>query len=123
MKKMYKHFKLTLFILFACNYGIYAQTTPFGFTGSIATYTVPAGVYNLIISANGAAGAAGTGAGGQGAIMTGTFTAIPGHVLNILVGQEPAPATNHDAGGGGGGSFVWDVTAGNQLLIAAGGGG
>ncbi len=96
----------------------------FNFTGSIENYTVPAGVTSLTIEAKGAHGGGapywGT-LGGLGAIMSGVFTVIPGHVLNIMVGQQAA-AGEYGAGGGGG-SFVWDVTAGNTLLIAAGGGG
>ena len=123
MKKMYKHFKLILFVLLALNHGIYAQTSTYAYSGTIASYTVPTGVTSISITAKGAQGRAGVGTGGTGAIMTGTFTSTPGDILHILVGQQPAAPVVSDAGGGGGGSFVWDVTTGNTLLIAAGGGG
>lgn len=116
MKKVY------LLLLFCVGYVAgNAQTTVFNFSGSITGYTVPAGVTTLNIIASGAQGGNGQFAGGSGANMSGTFTVTPGHVLNILVGEQPASVTY--TGGGGGGSFVWDVTAGNMLLIAAGGGG
>jgi uncharacterized protein YjdB len=77
----------------------------------------------MSITAKGAQGGVGLGyTGGSGAIMTGTFTSTPGHVLKIIAGGQPTCAFGY-AGGGGGGSFVWDVTGGNVLLVAAGGGG
>lgn len=99
-------------------------TTSFPYSGSIQSYTVPAGVISLQITANGAQGGSvsGGGTGGQGAILVGTVNVVPGHVLNILVGGQGGANTTFAAGGGGG-SFVWDVTAGNTLLMAAGAGG
>lgn len=123
MKNLIRHFKLVVIFLIATATSGLAQTTTFSYTGTIVSYTVPAGVYNLGITANGAQGGQGQGAGGRGAIMTGTFTCTPGHVLKVLVGQQPTVTASHYAAGGGGGSFVWDATAGNTLLIAAGGGG
>jgi hypothetical protein len=97
----------------------------FGYTGTIETWTVPAGVTSLTIQAAGAQGSdAEFGAvGGLGASITGEFTVTPGQVLNILVGEQGEKDTDFgDGGGGGGGTFVWDANT-NQLLIAAGGGG
>ncbi len=83
---------------------------------------MPTGVTSINISANGAQGGSSDyGSGGAGAMMSGTFTVIPGHVLNILTGQQGF--SGGYTGGGGGGSYVWDVTAGNTLLVAAGAGG
>ncbi len=123
MKKVYKYLFPLLVILIGHNLRVAATPTTFTYSGAIATYTVPAGVYSLAITAKGAQGGAGLGhTGGQGAIMTGTFTATPGHLLKIISGGQTSSALNY-TGGGGGGSFVWDVTAGNVLLMAAGGGG
>jgi hypothetical protein len=101
-----------------------SQTTVFNYTGTLQTYTVPAGVNSIQIESTGAKGGQGTtmstGAGGNGAEMIGTFNVTPGQVLNILVGQQGGGSTY--VGGGGGGSFVWD-NATSTLLIAAGGGG
>ena len=100
-----------------------AQSSTFGYTGVIGSYTVPVGVYSLTISASGAQGGNETvfgTAGGNGATMTGNFAVTPGHVLNYMVGQQ---LSTQYVGGGGGGTFLWDVTAGNVLFVAAGGGG
>ena len=51
--------------------------------------------------------------------MVGTFTVIPGEVLNVLGGGSGVAGTY--VAGGGGGSFVWK--SGPTLLMAAGGGG
>ncbi len=93
----------------------------FSYTGTVQSYTVPAGVTSVTLSVSGAQGGNGLASGGLGANISGVYAVTPGHVLNILVGEQPVAATL--TGGGGGGSFIWDVTAGNALLIAAGGGG
>ncbi len=126
MKRLYFSKLLILSaILLGANWNTFAQTTTFSYTAPvIQSYTVPAGACSMSISAKGAQGGSMTinaTGGGVGAIMQGTFNAIPGHVLNIIVGQQGATASY--VGGGGGGSYVWDVTAGNVLLMAAGGGG
>jgi uncharacterized protein YjdB len=122
MRKIYNAFKPILVFLLLGSSSLYAQVTTFAYTGSIVNYTVPAGVTTMAIAASGAQGGLGNGAGGKGAIMTGTFNVTPGHVLKVLVGQQTT-TTTHFAGGGGGGSFVWDSTGGSLLLVAAGGGG
>ena len=104
----------------------FAQTT-YNYTGSLQTYTVPAGVTNIQIKAIGAAGGDNTGgdggswgAPGKGTSMQGDFVVTPGQVLKIMVGEQPTGGNY--VGGGGGGTFVWD-NATSTLLIAAGGGG
>jgi hypothetical protein len=101
-----------------------AQTT-FNYTGTIQTYTVPAGVTSISIDARGAQGGGSNGgAGGLGAQMTGTFAVTPGEVLNIVVGQQgllQAGGNPQNSSGGGGGTFVYRT--GPTLLVAAGGGG
>ena len=103
---------------------VYTQT--FNYTGSISNFTVPAGVTSLSITASGAqggdiSGSDGNASGGRGLKVLTTINVTPGHVLNILVGQQPPSATN--ASGGGGGTFIWNTSAANALLVAAGGGG
>jgi len=94
-----------------------AQTVTFNYTGSIESFTVPAGVTCLRIEAHGAQGG---GNGGKGARMRGDFPVTPGELLRILVGGAGA-ATNGYSSGGGGGSFV--TRQNNEPLIIAGGGG
>lgn len=107
-------------------------STTFDYTGALQTFTVPAGITSITITAIGASGGAyGTNTnGGRGASLTGTFTVIPGEELAVLVGGTGGygPSPIFGAGGGGGGSFVWrgtkytDVSM-STLLVAAGGGG
>jgi gliding motility-associated-like protein len=103
---------------------LYTQT--FNYTGSISSFTVPAGVTSLNITASGAkggdvSGSDGSASGGKGLKVIANVNVTPGDVLNILVGQQPPSATN--ASGGGGGTFIWNTSAANALLVAAGGGG
>ncbi len=119
------NFRMFLFLLgFVWASNLVAQVTTFNFSGTIASYTVPAGVYFLEINALGGAGGDGghtsSGVGGHGAQMVGVFEVTPGQVLNILVGGI-GQQSDYVAGGGGG-TFVWD-NATSELLIAAGGGG
>ncbi|WP_354440183.1 IPTL-CTERM sorting domain-containing protein [Ottowia thiooxydans] len=89
------------------------------------TFTVPAGVTNLTISAKGAQGGsvstACVASGGLGAHMVGDFGVAPGEALSILVGQQGQ--SNGQDGGGGGGSFVVRQSSTAPLVIAGGGGG
>lgn len=123
MRKIYNYLLPVLAFLSVHNCEVFAQTSTYSYTGTIATYTVPVGVTRVSITAKGAQGGNTTAhTGGQGAIMTGTFTVTPLHVFKIIAGGQTTSTFNY-AGGGGGGSFVWDFTAGNVLLVAAGGGG
>ena len=125
MKKLYYSF-FCLIALALISHGAKSQTT-FNYTGTLQTYTVPAGVASISIEATGAEGAKGwettigtKGEPGLGAQMYGEFAVTPGQVLTIMVGQEGQQGQH--VGGGGGGTFVWDDGTGT-LLIAAGGGG
>jgi hypothetical protein len=108
-------------------YGVSGSLT-FSYTGSITTWTVPAGVFSIDIDAQGAQGGDDNVSspyytGGLGARMQGTFTVTPGQVLSILVGQKPAPA--HEPGGGGG-TFVAlgsNYATATPMIVAGGGGG
>jgi hypothetical protein len=102
------------------------STTSFASTGSVETFTVPAGITSLTITAVGAGGGAASGSprggrGGAGTAVTATFAVSPGDVLHVIVGGGGAGGSGSGGGaGGGGGSFVF---AGGTLLLAAGGGG
>ena len=98
------------------------STTTFNYTGSLQTFTVPAGVTSVTIDAYGAEGGTSTSGGyvgGLGARSKGDIAVTPGQVLSILVGQRGSDGTC--GSGGGGGSFV--VRSGSPLVIAGGGGG
>jgi hypothetical protein len=99
------------------------HTDTYNYSGSIVTWTVPAGVTSLDITAKGAQGGSNGGTGGSGAIMTGTFSVTPGQVLSILVGQQP---TGGSFAAGGGGTFVAlgaTYSTATPLIVAGGGGG
>jgi hypothetical protein len=101
-----------------------AQTATFnptntGDSGLIQTFTVPCGVHSITVEALGAQGGL---TGGKGAQIQGTFTCVPGEVLNILVGQAGG-SKDASHGSGGGGSFVVRQSDDTILVIAGGGGG
>lgn len=89
-------------------------------TGTIQTFTVPAGVCSVRIEVAGAKGGPGTGSATNtnGARMIGTFAVTEGTPLKVLVGQMPGGSSSL---GGGGGTFV--TTMANAPMIIAGGGG
>ncbi len=119
---------------------------PFGFTGGMQTWTVPAGVTSITIDAYGAGGGAGSngnsgggplpgGAGGKGTKASGTLAVTPGQVLNIFVGgagttgaggfNGGAAGGNANAGGGGGATDVRypGTTTADRIIVGGGGGG
>jgi trimeric autotransporter adhesin len=116
-------FFMGILILLA-NAPVRAQTTTFNYSGTIANYTVPAGVTFIRVLTKGASGG-GNGFGGSGAIIQGDITVTPGQVLKVLVGQSGGTGVEsgfpNRRGGGGGGSFV--TTIANAPLVIAGGGG
>ncbi len=91
------------------------------------TWTVPAGVTSISITAQGASGSPGLanvrGAPGLGGIAFGKFTVTPGASLQINVGGVPAANAN----GSGNGGIESDVRIGGTTLndrkIVGGGGG
>ena len=105
---------------------IAGRTATFNYTGTVQTWTVPAGITSISIDARGAQGGGSNGgAGGFGARMTGTYSVTPGDVLNIVVGQQgllQVGGNAQNSSGGGGGTFVYK-TSGPTLYVAAGGGG
>ncbi len=98
----------------------------FNYTGSMQTFTVPAGVTSIDIIAYGAQGASGTGAvggaGAPGGQASGTLAVTPGQVLNIFVGGAASGQTGGFNGGGLGGSLVGPNQAGGSGNGGGGGG-
>ncbi|MBK8143748.1 MAG: hypothetical protein IPK62_01490 [Bacteroidetes bacterium] len=118
----------------------------FTYTGTMQTFTVPAGVTSVNILAKGAegggsedCGATVTVDGGLGGTAIGDLAVIPGQVLNIFVGGKPTTnlGTNSPGGyngGGGAGQYggpgggasdvrVGGTALGDRVIVAGGGGG
>jgi Glycine rich protein/Abnormal spindle-like microcephaly-assoc'd, ASPM-SPD-2-Hydin len=117
-----------------------AVAQSFGYSGSVQTYTVPAGVNSLQVSATGGSGTGYYHAdGGAGGTVNATIPATPGQTLDIYVGGNGGTPNGYSAPGGynGGGSSgpfagsgggATDIrTSQNDLssriLVAGGGGG
>lgn len=98
----------------------------FAYTGAVQTWTVPAGVTEIIVEAKGAGGGQGFyysnpyGMGGTGGKAVATVPVTPGQVINIYVGQKGGDAGNYIMGMGG-----WNGggNGGNQYYAGGGGGG
>lgn len=127
--------RLFLLIFFSVPLLIGAQTT-YTFTGSMETYTVPAGVTEIKIDAYGAQGANnGTSNGGNGGYISGILPVTPGETLNIFVGGQDGFNGGGAAGTGGtgtrnglNGGGASDVRQGgttlsDRIIVAGGGGG
>jgi hypothetical protein len=110
--------------------------TNFVFTGGPQSFTLPAGVTNVTMSASGASGGATTNGNGRGlgASAAGTFVTAPGAVLTVLVGGAGgngggnSPITGVVPGGaggfnGGGAGGTSDALASGDDFSGAGGGG
>jgi hypothetical protein len=98
------------------------SSTTIGYTGTVRTYVVPAGVVEVRINIKGADGGAASAAGnssGGGASVYAYFTAVPGDVFKLLIGQKGADGDNE--AGGGGASAVYKN--GSLVLVAGAGGG
>ena len=141
---------LTAGILLLSAPGIAQTVVPFSYTGSLQTWTVPAGVTSITIDAGGAQG------GGDaqnvthalGGRVQATYSVTPGTTLNIYVGGAGvdgslSTATPASGGYNGGGTAGWYSTVppgysggggatdirtggtalGNRILVAGGGGG
>ncbi|MDR3454540.1 MAG: hypothetical protein P4L96_17365 [Rhodoferax sp.] len=86
--------------------GAAAQTT-FTYTGSVQTYTVPAGAVGIQINALGAGGGGGGtdaggngGAGGAGGSASGIYSVAGGTVINVAVGGGGGPGSTDQTIGG-----------------------
>jgi hypothetical protein len=99
-----------------------AATLTFNTTGVAGSYTIPAGVTRIQITARGADGGIATGSAtstaGVGATVVSVFTVAPGDVIKYVVGQAGGSGDLEAGGGGGTGVFLNDV-----LIMVAGGGG
>jgi Glycine rich protein/Abnormal spindle-like microcephaly-assoc'd, ASPM-SPD-2-Hydin/Protein of unknown function (DUF1573) len=117
-----------------------AASQSFGYTGSVQTYTVPAGVNSLQVSATGGSGTGYYHAdGGAGGTVNSTIPATPGQTLYIYVGGNGGTPNGYSAGGGyngggasgpfagsGGGATDIRNSSGDlssRVLVAGGGGG
>lgn len=115
------------------------QTRTFTYTGAAQSFTVPANVTSLSVTAVGGSGASktvstSTAAGGSGARVDGAQVAVnPGDVFSLVVGGNGSGTTggyngggDATTGGGGGGATEIRSAAGDpasRLLVAPGGGG
>jgi hypothetical protein len=125
-----------------------ASTTTFSYTGSVQSYTIPAGYTSVGIDLVGAGGGAGTcwSIGGKGGRVNCNLAVTPGQVLYIYVGGAGGNFTNSStpaaggfngggtgggygyySGGGGGGTDIRTSASGssyaNRLVVGGGGGG
>jgi hypothetical protein len=108
-----------------------ASTAGVGGTGTIQTYTIPAGVTSIRIDARGAKGGNTDFNGGNGGRVQATYAVSPGDVLYILVGGKGGDGAadngmDHRSAAGGGGATVISkgaIGTGTLLLVAGGGGG
>jgi len=111
-------------------------TQAFTGTGTIQTFTVPAGVYWIRFFLWGAGGNGHGGqtrylgsAGGSGAYVEGNFNTTPGTVFYVIVGRLSAGLANGGgssggpSGGGFTGIFSGSPATSNVVAIAGGGGG
>lgn len=100
----------------------------FNYTGAAQTWTVPAGVTSVTITALGAGGGGGSGAeGGNGGWASGTRAVTPGQVLNVYVGRggRYGHATSSTISGGwngGGASAIGTLTYAQMGYVGSGGG-
>jgi len=100
----------TILLLAAATATAQVSFQTFTYSGSAATFQVPAGVTSLTIQAAGAQGGAtsnpGPAVGGKGATLTATFSVAPLETLNVIVGGAGASTSNFITGGGGGGASL-----------------
>jgi len=119
------------------NQVVVQQTTSFTGTGTIQTFTVPAGVFQIRFFLWGAGGigqngTTNTAAAGAGAFVEGNLTTVPGTIYYIIVGRTGQSGLANGGGTGGGtgaggggfsGIFSGSPAANNVIAIAGGGGG
>ena len=104
-------------------------TQTFTYTGSVQTFTVPAGVTSVTLDVSGAQGISQNGfASGLGGRAQGTLTVSPGQVLNIYVGGQATWNGGGAGKGGANGGDASDIRVGgtalsNRVIVAGGGGG
>ena len=119
-----------------------SQTVVFNYTGSTQSYTVPSGVFSVVVDARGAKGGAGLySRGGFGGRVQCTMAVTPGDVLYAFVGDSGivtgglstlssggynggGSGANYGGGGGGGTDIrIGGIALSNRKLVAGGGAG
>jgi RHS repeat-associated protein len=111
--------------------------TEFDYTGTPQTYAVPSGVTAITVDVEGAQG--GNPYGGLGARVLATLPVVPGQVLDVFVGGNPATSSTSGGYDGGGNGSVYDntgeggggasdirvggATLADRAVVAGGGGG
>ncbi len=110
--------------------GISTDSTAFATAGTGYTYTVPAGVTQLVVKTWGAGGGAGYtnsgrsgGAGGGGGFAQATITVTPGETLLIDVGGGGGGTTSSASGSGGTNGGGSGGSSGSSGATSGGGGG
>jgi len=111
------------------------------YTGADQTFTVPAGVFSIVITSMKGGGGGGNTSGaystpGKGGLVSGTLAVTPGETLTIVVGggggNNPSGTTTYGGGGSGnnssqngtnGGGRTAIRRAGVDIVVAGGGGG
>ncbi len=109
--------------------GSHHVTAEFGYTGAPQSFTVPAGVTSLEVTAYGASGGSATpndgsnltGLGGRGAAVSAILEVQPGVVLSVIVGGQGGD--NGNAGGDGAAGWNGGGAGGAADRVGAGGGG
>jgi hypothetical protein len=114
---------LWLTILWWATTQAFAMTTTFNTGGTSGSYTVPAGITRVEITAKGADGglltnAAETERPGEGATVTYVVNVTAGDIIRFVVGAKGANGDFEGGGGGGTGVFL-----NSTLIMVAGGGG
>ena len=106
-----------------------SSTVNFSYTGASQTFTVPANIYWLRVTANGAGGGKGSGTqnGGSGGRVVGWVPVEPGQIYKVIVGQggigKGSLAVSRYGGGGGGFSGLLNNSTDTHIISAGGGGG
>lgn len=110
----------------------------FNYTGSVQTFTVPAGVTSIEVEMAGAQGGNYnfSASGGLGAVIKSSIAVTPGQVLSLYVGEQPSSITggwpnggngyNSSYGRAGGGSSdirIGGTALSNRVMVAGAGGG
>ncbi len=132
MTRTFSFFNLLLVLFITSSNIVNGQTAIFNYTGTVQTYTVPAGVTCVTVDAQGASGGAvGPVTGGitattpgNGGRVEATLTVVPGAVLDIKVGGVGADGTGAVALGGyngGGNASPWSTVSPTWTGGAGGG--
>ncbi|KAI9447061.1 hypothetical protein F5148DRAFT_1292477 [Russula earlei] len=106
----------------------FSQCNSFTAAG-VSTYTVPAGITGLRITAHGAdggfngSGGNNNGNGGSGATLGATFNVQAGDVIHLYIGSVGGYVNTWGGGGGGATGVVITRGSNNYLLLVAGAGG